>query len=270
MRNLLISAVALAHGVVACFPTNAAAVQPQPASALVQSLNGEWLLATDPKNEGRGQQWFKAPRPEAVPAKVPWIIQESFPGYHGVAWYWRDFVPPANPHPRGRSLLRFWGVDFSAEVWLNGIPVGRHEGGETPFTLDVTDSLRVDATNRLAVRVLNPTLQPIDGLVLSQTPHQARVIPYRAGAAYNCGGITEPVELLLAPPVRIEDLYAAPEPKTGLIRIEANVRNASPAAARGRLEFTVAPAAGGETLQARHDRARARSRRFSNQSGTEA
>jgi hypothetical protein len=250
MKSLVISAVAVAHGVIACLPTSARVVQSKPASALVQSLDGEWLLATDPGNQGREQQWFKAPRPEAVPAKVPWIIQEAFPGYHGVAWYWCNFVPPANPHPRGRSLLRFWGVDFSAEVWLNGVIVGRHEGGETPFMLDVTDSLRAGPTNRLAVRVLNPTLQPIDGLVLNQTPHQARVIPYRAGAAYNCGGITGSVELLLAPPVRIEDLYATPDAKTGLITIEANVRNASPAATRGRLEFTVAPASGGETLQA--------------------
>jgi len=97
---------------------------------------------------------------------------------------------------------------------------------------------------------LNPTLQPIDGLALSQTPHQARVIPYRAGAAYNCGGITDSVELLLTPSVRIEDLYAAPDPKTGLIHIEANVRNALPVAVRGRLEFIVAPAASGETLRA--------------------
>ncbi len=244
MKKLLISILAAA-----CLPTSGVDAQAQPASTLVQSLDGEWLLATDPKNEGREQQWFKAARPEAVKTKVPWIIQDSFPGYHGVAWYWREFVPPANPHPRGRSLLRFWGVDFSADVWLNGVPVGRHEGGETPFVLDVTDSLKAGATNRIAVRVLNPTLQPIDGLVLSQTPHQARVIPYRAGAAYNCGGITDSVELLLTPPVRIEDLFAAPDLKTGVINIEANVRNASPTATRGRLEFTVSPASGGETLQ---------------------
>jgi hypothetical protein len=250
MKKLINSAVAIAHVVVACLSVNAAAARSQPASAQVQSLDGEWLLATDPKNEGREQQWFKGVRPDAVKAKVPWVIQDSFPGYHGVAWYWREFVPPANPHPRGRSLLRFWGVDFSAEVWLNGVSVGRHEGGETPFVLDVTDSLKPGATNQLAVRVLNPTLEPIDGLVLRQTPHQARVIPYRAGAAYNCGGITDSVELLLTPPVRLEDLYAAPDSKTGLIRIEANVRNASPTATRGHLEFTVAPVSGGETLQA--------------------
>ena len=249
MKKQFVSFIAIVQGVVACLSTNATAAAPPPASSFVQSLDGTWLLATDPKNAGRDQQWFKTPQPEAVPAKVPWIIQDAFPGYHGVAWYWRDFVPPANPHPRGRSLLRFWGVDFSGEVWLNGVPVGRHESGETPFVLDVTDALKVGVSNHLAVRVLNPTHQPTDGLALNQTPHQARVIPYGAGSAYNCGGITESVELVLAPAVRVEDLYAAPDPKTGVIHIQVNVRNATARTTRGRLEFTVAPASSGEALQ---------------------
>lgn len=58
---------------------------------------------------------------------------DTFPGYHGVAWYWRDFAAPANPHQDGRYWLRFWAVDYKADVWLNGVPVGGHEGGETPF-----------------------------------------------------------------------------------------------------------------------------------------
>src|SRR2546430_3672050 len=165
----------------------------------VATLDGTWLLSTDPSDTGREQRWFEAPRAGSKPSNVPWIIQEAFPGYHGVAWYWRDFVPSTNTYASGRSLLRFWAVDFSAEVWLNGIRVGAHEGGETPFSLDVTDVLKVNGTNRLAVRVVNPTHRPIDGLTLNQTPRQARVIPYSAGAAYDCGGITESVELLSVP-----------------------------------------------------------------------
>ena len=92
---------------------------------VVTSLDGQWLLATDPDNVGREGQWHAAARPEAKPAKVPWIIQDAFPGYHGVAWYWREFAAPANPHPGGRYLLRFWAVDYLAEVWLNGVPRGR-------------------------------------------------------------------------------------------------------------------------------------------------
>jgi hypothetical protein len=218
-------------------------------AASVVSLDGAWLLATDPRNVGRAEQWWQRPVSEAKPARVPWIIQEAFPGYHGVAWYWRDFMAPVQPRPTGRYLLRFWAVDYLGEVWLNGVFFGRHESGETPFVIDVTDVIKGGATNHLCVRVLNPTLQPIDGMTMGQTPHQARVIPYSAGAAYNCGGITDSVELMLTPAVRIEDLYASPDPQSGKIRIEANLRNAGPRALHQRLEFAVAPAASGETLQ---------------------
>ena len=51
------------------------------------SLDGEWLLATDPDNVGREKGWYAEPRPDAAPTRVPWIIQGAFPGYHGVAWY---------------------------------------------------------------------------------------------------------------------------------------------------------------------------------------
>jgi len=222
-----------------------------PASSAVISLDGhQWLLATDPTNVGRDERWFESPRPDATPTKVPWIIQDAYPGFHGVAWYWREFDAPVNRHAGGCMLLRFGAVDYLAEVWLNGSRVGQHEGGETPFVLDVTDAVRTGGENLLAVRVLNPTHERIDGIVLNETPKQARVIPYHAGAAYNHGGITGSVELLAVPAVRVEDLFAWAEPKTGAIGIQANLRNAGNTAVRGRLEFAVAPAASGETLQA--------------------
>ncbi len=220
----------------------------------VLSLDGQWMLATDPQNVGREQRWFEKTTVEgAKPARVPWIIQDAFPGYHGVAWYWREFDAPQLAGADGgsaRALLRFWAVDYLAEVWLNGVRVGGHEGGETPFVLDVTETIRPGAKNVLAVRVLNPTHERIDGIVLGETPHQARVIPYSAGAAYNHGGITGSVEVLAVPEVRIEDLFAQADPKTGKIKIQANVRNAGTTAGKGHVEFTIAPAASGETLRA--------------------
>ena len=123
----------------------------------------------------------------AWPANVPWIMQGTFPGYHGVAWYWRDFAAPVNPHQGGRYLLRFWQVDYLAEVWLNGAPIGGHEGGETPFVLDVTDHIQPGQSNRLAVRVLNPTNEMIDGICLNQTGHRCKVIPFAAGATFDHG-----------------------------------------------------------------------------------
>ena len=201
---------------------------------MIRYLDGEWLLATDPQNVGREEGWWRGPVPDARKTKVPWIIQDAFPGYHGVAWYWRQFTPPANPHPQGRTLLRFWAVDYRAEVWLNGARLGEHEGGETPFLLDVTDALRPGRANLLAVRVLNPTHERIDGIVLNETPHRNKALPYSAGSAWDQGGIIDSVELLAAPAVRIDDLWVRPDWKTGAVAVQAAVHSAAPAAAEAR------------------------------------
>ncbi len=143
--SLLVSAVAAATG-----------------CGSVIALDGhDWQLAPDPKNVGVAEKWYEAPRPEAKPAKVPGLIQDVFPGYAGAAWFWRDVVIPANPHQGGRYLLRFWEVDYVADVWVNGTHVGRHEGAQAKFTLDITSAVKPGVTNRIAVRVLSPFNQPI-------------------------------------------------------------------------------------------------------------
>ncbi len=52
-----------------------------------------------------------------------------------------------------RALLHFGGVWASAEVWVNGKYVGRHDSGYTSFTFDISDFVKRGADNRLAVRV---------------------------------------------------------------------------------------------------------------------
>jgi len=211
------------------------------------SLDGTWLLATDPRNVGRAERWWEKPRLEAKAVRVPWIIQEAFPGYHGVAWYWRTFSAPANPHPDGRYLLRFRAVYYLADVWVNGTHVGTHEGSEGVFVLDVTAAIR-EGRNDIAVRVLNPTNEPIDGLSLAVIPRRCKVIPFVAGALYDDGGIVDSVELLVSPAVRVEDLFVRPDPRTGAVHVQATLRNAGSAAVKGTLQLSVSPAASGEVL----------------------
>ena len=223
---------------------------PQPLNSTVVSLDGDqWLLATDPTNVGREEKWFEAPRPEAKPTRVPGIIQEVFPCYHGVAWYWRKFTPAANPHAGGRYLLRFWNIDYLADVWVNSVHVGQHEGACEPFVLDVTDAVKPGAANRLAVRVLNPTNEPIDGIRLQETAHTAKTVPWRPGRGGNWGGLCDSVEFIVAPAVRVEDVFVRADPKTGVIRVQANVRNAGKQAVAAQIACAVSPAVSGETLQ---------------------
>ena len=221
---------------------------PRVSASPVMSLSGIWQIATDPKNRGREEKWFEGARPSAArDTRVPSIIQEVFPGYHGVAWYWRTFSVPKHPSADGRYLLRFWAVGYLADVWVNGTSVGGHEGGESPFILDATQVV-VPGENQLAVRVLNPTNEPIDGITLKQTPHRNKVDPPSPGSDFNHGGIFLPVELILAPGVRILDSFARPDWETGVVRLQVTARNAGPKKLCGSMRVHISPAAGGETL----------------------
>jgi beta-galactosidase/beta-glucuronidase len=122
---------------------------------LVTVLDSGWLIDTDPSNTGRDQSWFRTPQPGAKATRVPSVLQESFPAYHGVVWYWLQFKPEPQPFAHGRYLLRFNAVDYLADVWLNSVHLGSHEGSETPFVLDATDSIHPGSENILSLRVLN-------------------------------------------------------------------------------------------------------------------
>lgn len=197
---------------------------------------------------GKQQQWWTGPRTDAKPARVPGSLQETLGEYHGVAWYWRTVTIPRNPHAGGRYVLRFWSIDYFIEVWVNGQCVGSHEGVDTMVEFDVTEAIRPEFENVLAVRLINPGNEAVDGFVIRECPGRNKFDPWSPGSSYNNGGILDSVELLLAPPVRAESLYLKPDWKTGAIEAEVNVRNATGKSVKGRLELSVAPTAGGETL----------------------
>ena len=63
--------------------------------------------------------------------------------------YRRNFRLPES-FQTGRVLLHIGAADQVAEVYVNQKPVGRHEGGYTAFTMDITDSLEEE--NLLEIR----------------------------------------------------------------------------------------------------------------------
>ena len=135
------------------------------------SLDGEWAIAKDEHNVGVGENSFGGPVQGAEKARVPGILQETFPLYHGRVWYWKQLLIDSKAPPAGRYLLHFGAVDYACKVWVNGVAAGDHEGGETDFTLDVTGSIRPGQQNTVAVRVLNPSNTPMDGINLAEIPH---------------------------------------------------------------------------------------------------
>ncbi|MBW8875737.1 MAG: glycoside hydrolase family 2 [Acidobacteria bacterium] len=115
------------------------------------SLNGPWEFALDPKARWR------------LPKEVDWNATILVPfspetpasgigdtGFYSRVWYSRTFEAPGLRRGE-RLLLHFGAVDWAATVWVNGSLAGCHEGGYTPFTLDVTDLL-VPGVQTLVVR----------------------------------------------------------------------------------------------------------------------
>lgn len=118
----------------------------------VISLDGFWDFRTDADDVGRAKEWFRGLQgttPLAVPGS--WQDQlEELRDYCGIAWYQTSFDLPAGFATNRR--LRFGSVNYLAEVWLNGSPLGKHEGGHLPFEFDLTGHLQPEH-NLIVVRV---------------------------------------------------------------------------------------------------------------------
>src|SRR5688572_23388941 len=136
------------------------------------SLNGDWNFAPDPAGDLTVQRLASAAGVRT--AKVPASWQEQFDDlrdYAGVAWYWRRAEIP--PVPAGSVvLLRFGAVDYAADIFVNGQPAARHEGGFLPFEIDVTRFWR-PGENQIAVRVVDPGKNPktVEGIAFEEIPH---------------------------------------------------------------------------------------------------
>lgn len=132
----------------------------------VVDLSGLWDIRID--REGRGHElgWthgFDGGQPIPVPASWNDLI-EGAREHFGDAWYQTRFVRPWGWHDR-RVRIRFGSVNYRANVWLNGVWLGEHEGGHLPFEFDVTD-LR-DDDNILVVLVdgaIGPNRVPAAGV----------------------------------------------------------------------------------------------------------
>ena len=137
-------------------PENAWAEYPRPQLVREQwsNLNGHWDYAITPRSQRTSpQEW-------AGKILVPFCLESRLGGVQRLLdatealWYRRTFEAEAVSGQR--TLLNFEAVDYRCEVFLNGEAVGKHQGGHTPFSLDVTDQL-VDGENVLVIRVEDET-----------------------------------------------------------------------------------------------------------------
>ena len=120
-----------------------------------RTIDQLWQFGPDPKATFTATTVDRAAKWRPARASLSWNAQfDDLRDYAGVGWYRVNIVLP-QPQPSTRELIHFGAVDYLADVWVNGKPVGEHEGGYTPFTFDLTGKVHA-GNNEILVRVFDP------------------------------------------------------------------------------------------------------------------
>ncbi|MBQ9310250.1 MAG: beta-glucuronidase [Bacteroidales bacterium] len=214
-----IKTLCILSALVFCLNANAGEDAPYPQIINISrlgsiSLDGEWKYLVDPYALGY-QNYHGVPhsdyesffadrsfdddrtrlveysfdRAHSITVPGDWNTQsEKLYYYEGKIWYRKTF--DCFPKEGKRYFLYFGAVNYSAVVALNGRRIARHEGGFTPFNIEVTGMLR-DGSNSVVLLVDNTRQK--DGIPTDNTDW------------WNYGGITRSVRLVETPGTFIRD-----------------------------------------------------------------
>lgn len=189
---------------------NGAYPRPQMVRDQWWDLDGPWDYAITDTDE-RPSAWdgtIEVPfSPEAPASGVGRRI-----GPEDRLWYHRraDFSDAP-----GRVLLHFGAADQRAAVWVNGVPVGSHVGGYTPFSFDVTGALDDDRAAEILVLVRDET----EAVPLARGKQKTR----RGGIWYTPqSGLWQSVWAEAVPEACIKSLRVTPDYDGASVRVEAD------------------------------------------------
>ena len=174
-------------------------------------LSGFWDFKLDPDEVGEAGGWFNGlstPRSIAVPGSWNEQFQDTR-DYMGMAWYACQVYVPGGWQGQ-RLFIRVGSANYAAKVWVNGTPVGWHEGGHLPFVFDITNQVNVDRPNTIAIQVenyLTPTRVPAGNVSGGGgTAGFMRNYPATTFDFFPYAGLQRPVILFAVPPTHIEDV----------------------------------------------------------------
>ena len=123
-----------------------------------QKLDGLWDFEFDRDSQGVTQHW-STQLPDPIKMPVPASFNDFFTDkdsreFTGDFWYAKQVFVPG--YLRGQRIgLRFGAATHRATVYVNGQEIRHHEGGFLPFLADITDAVKFDEPNTVAVQMNN-------------------------------------------------------------------------------------------------------------------
>ncbi len=177
----------------------------------------DWKIKNDPENKGVKSKWMnKMPTDGGVAITLPGA-QTDVTDRCQVAWFFKSVKPDFVIGENDRVLIELGGVCYLSTLYVNGTEIGTHEGAYGSFTYDITDALKENGANILALRVECPLdSETLDGLKVENLPIWNAVVK-----------VQQSVYLYVKPEVRIEGWDVDPDFDSGKINITVRVNNAS-------------------------------------------
>jgi len=140
--------------------------RPQFARSSWVNLNGTWTFSFDFGKSGIERDFASSQGFEGK-ITVPFCPESPLSGVNHkdfipAIWYQRSITIPEDWEGK-KIILHFGAVDFETEVFIDGKPAGKHYGGTSSFSLDITPFVSSGGTHSLVVYVLDDNrsgLQP--------------------------------------------------------------------------------------------------------------
>ena len=187
------------------------------------NLNGHWQFKFDAANNGEQAGWFKTPLASPHSILVPFSWGSPLSGVADsadIGWYQRTMTIPVSW--RGKRVFLVVGAsDWRTSVWLDDVKLGEHQGGYTPFSIELTN-VKHGSAQRVTMRV-------------DDTTH-----PFKLEGKQGYGkarGMWQTVYLEARGSDPLEYVHFTPDIKNGRVMVDAQLRERAPNAMTLRLGF---------------------------------
>lgn len=172
-----------------------------------ESGNNPWNVYPRPQMKRAGylmlnENWILNGAPICMPFPPQSLLSRYGKQVGSKLSYETKFDIPAD-FDKERVLLHFGAVDQIAEVYVNGVLVGQHEGGYLPFSFDITEYIRKTESNKLEVKVTD---------TLNRKYPYGKQCKKRGGMWYTpVSGIWQSVWLENVPAIYVEKMVLTPD-----------------------------------------------------------
>jgi beta-galactosidase/beta-glucuronidase len=178
-------------------------------------LNGEWEFEIDQGDSGLDRGLLEQPLNSKI--IVPFCPESELSGvlnrdFLNVVWYRREVQIPAEWGDK-IPLLHFQAVDYDTTVWVNGVEVGRHRGGSTPFSFDLSKIAKSGETITIVIRARDSHLTP------QPRGKQSRVFGMFGPIYYRTTGIWQTVWLEPVPQFALKRPRLTPDVANSAIHL---------------------------------------------------